>query len=300
MKPERNEHIVRFHFHHFFQKGYVMSTSKQNDNLLQDESSAVNGETVSLTTADGKINSNNGEKTMFDFEALKVEEKNQFVKDDNEYQELLRSIAKNECQLSKQEVLRIIERADADVTQLEADVQWRQKRDKMIAELQCVPEYRTKKEELDVTLQKMWDDLQKVKDEYETKRHPLAYEYDQLDKKIRTAEDYRCELFKTCRNKNLKLEYETLQQEWDDRAECYLYERQRQIRDKISDAQSNYERAKNTITVDQGDQKRYYKEQIKSLDAEYEAIELKKLEIAKKKTEHEAALEKLYEQMTFA
>jgi hypothetical protein len=100
-----------------------------------------------LTTADDKINSNNEEKTMFDFEALKVEEKNQFIKDDNEYQELLRSIAKNERKRSKQEVLRIIERADADVTQLEADVQWRQKRDKIIAEFKCVPEYRTKQEE---------------------------------------------------------------------------------------------------------------------------------------------------------
>jgi hypothetical protein len=102
-----------------------MSHSEQDYNLLQDESSAVNGESISLTTANDKINSNNGEKTMFDFEALKIEEKNQFVKDDNEYQELLRSIERNECKLSKQEVLRIIERADADVTQLEADVQWR-------------------------------------------------------------------------------------------------------------------------------------------------------------------------------
>jgi hypothetical protein len=246
------------------------------------------------------MNSNNGEKTMFDFEALKVEEKNQFVKDDNEYQELLRSIARNECNLTKQEVLRIIERADADVTQLEADVQWRQKRDKMIAEVKCVPEYRTQKEELSATLQKMWDDLQKVKDEYETKRYPLAYKHDQLDDKIRAAEDYRCDLFDTCRNKNLKLEYETLQQQWDNSTENYLYERQRQIRDKISDAKSNYERAKTTITVDQNEKKRYYKEQIKSLDAEYEAIELKKSELAKKKAEHAAALEKLYEQMVLA
>jgi hypothetical protein len=253
-----------------------------------------------LTAAGDKMNSNNGEKTMFDFEALKVEEKNQFVKDDNEHQELLRSIAKNECQLSKQEVLRIVERADADVTQLEADVRWRQERDKMIAELKRVPEYRTKKEELTVTLQKMWDDLQKVKEEYKTKRYPLYWKRNQFDDKIRAAEDYRRNLFETFRNTNLKLEYETLRQQWDDRAEAYLYERQRRIQDEISDAQSNYERVKKTITIDQDEKKRYYKEQIKSLEAEYEAIELKKLETATKKAEHESALEKLREQIIFA
>ncbi|MDR2116761.1 MAG: hypothetical protein LBP87_10330 [Planctomycetaceae bacterium] len=277
-----------------------MSDSVQANNLLQEESSAVNGESVSLMPADDKMNSNNGEKDMFDFEALKVEEKNQFVKDANEYQELLRSIARNECKLSRQDVLRIIERADADVNQLEADVQWRQRRDEKIAELKRVPEYRTQKEELNATLQTMRDDLQKVKNEYETKRYPLACQYDQLDQKIRTAQDYRSELFETCRNTNLKLEYETLQEQWDNRAENYLYERQGQIGDKISDAQSNYERAKKTITIDQDDKKRRYKEQIKSLSAEYEAIELKKLELAKKKAEHEAALEKLREQMIFA
>jgi hypothetical protein len=277
-----------------------MSRSEQNHNLLQDKSLAVNGESVSSTRANDKINSNNGEKTMFDFEALKVEEKNQFVKDDNEYQELLRSIAKNECQLSKQEVLRIIERADANVTQLEADVRWRQERDKMIAELKRVPEYRTQKEELTATLKKLSDDFKKVKKEYETKSNPLYCQQDQLDNKIRTAEDYRYKLFETCRNTNLKLEYDTLQKQWDDRAETYLYERRRRIQDEISDAKSNLEHAKRTLTIDQDEKKRYYKEQIKSLDAEYEAIELKKLEIAMKKTEHEAALEKLREQMTFA
>lgn len=237
---------------------------------------------------------------MFDFEALKVEEKNQFVKDDNEYQELLRSIARGECTLSKQEVLRIIERADADVNQLEADVQWRQKRDEKIAEVKRVPEYRTQKEELSITLQKMWDDFQKVKEEYEAKRYPLSWQFNQLDGKIRAASDYRRELFDTCRNTNLKLEYKTFEQQWDNRIVTYLYDQQDQIRSKISDAKSNYEHAKTTITIDQESKKRHYREQIKSLDAEYEAIELKKSELAKKKAEHEAALEKLYEQMVLA
>ncbi|MDR1291293.1 MAG: hypothetical protein LBK06_08830 [Planctomycetaceae bacterium] len=157
-----------------------------------------------------------------------------------------------------------------------------------------------KKEELTATLQKLLDDFKKVKEEYETKCNLLYYQHDQLDSKIRTAGDYRYKLFETCRNTNLKLEYDTLQKQWDDRTETYLYERRRQIQDKISDAQSNYECAKKTLTIDQEDKKRYYKEQIKSLDAEYEAVELKKLEIATKKTEHEAALEKLCEQMVFA
>jgi hypothetical protein len=237
---------------------------------------------------------------MFDFEALKVEEKNQFVRDDNEYQELLRSIARGECTLPKQDVLRIIERADADVNQLEADVQWRQKRDKMIAEFKRVPEYRTQIEELTATLQKMADDFKKVKETYLAQVNPLDWQCEQLKNQVYTAEKYSQELFETCRNTNLKLEYETLQQQWDNRAETYLYDRQHQIRNKISEAKTNYEISDKTLTIDRKDTMRFYKEQIKSLNAEYEAIELKKLEIAKKKAEHEAALEKLREQMILA
>jgi hypothetical protein len=253
-----------------------------------------------LTTTDDTTNSHNGEKMMYDFEALKTEEKNQSVKDYTEYQELLRSIAQNKCTLSKSEVLRIIERANADVTQLQTDVEWRCKRDEMIAELKRVPEYRTQRDELTATLQKLADEFKKVKEEYVAKSDPLYWKRDQFCNKINKAEDCRRTLFESCRDTNLKVEYETLQQQWDNHIEKNLYNRQEGIQSELSDARYQYKYYDNNFTVDRDEQKRYYKERIKSLEAEYDAIELKKSEIATKKAQHEAALEQLREQMIFA
>ncbi|GHT27592.1 hypothetical protein FACS18942_07130 [Planctomycetales bacterium] len=237
---------------------------------------------------------------MFDFEALKTEEKSQAVKDYTGYQELLRSIARDECQLSKPEILQIIERADADVTQLETDVAWRRERDKMITELQQMPKYRAKLEALTTTLNQMHAELEKIKAEYEAKSNPIWWERKRLDDHICDVSYYGNELFESCREANLKVEYETLRDSWDNRAESNLYDRQHSLDSKITEARSNYHYHDRNITIESDEKKRFYKEQIKALEAEYEAIELKKIEVAQQKADHEAALEKIRQQMIFS
>jgi hypothetical protein len=237
------------------------------------------------------------EKTAFDFAALKSEEKMQAVKDYTAYQDLLRSIANDECTLSKQEVLRIIERADADVTQLESDVAWRRERDKMIAEIHRIEEYRTKSDALTDTLKKMTADFKRYEEEYEAKFYPIQRERNQLDGKAKTAQSYRDTLIESCRDANLKLEYETLRDSWDKRLESNLHERQCRIESELADARSGYERSDKTLTIDRDDQKRFYKERIKELEAESKAIELKKTDVARQKSDLETALEKLREAM---
>jgi predicted DNA-binding protein YlxM (UPF0122 family) len=270
--------------------------SQNRDENLFHESSVVDAEQVSLTD---DITSN-GEKTMFDFTALTSEENTQAVKDYTAYQDLLRSIVNDECTLSKQEVLRIIERADADVTQLEADVAWRRERDKMIAEIHRIEEYRTKRDALTDTLKKMTADFKRYEEEYEAKFYPIQRERNQLGGKVKTATGYRNTLAESCRDVKLKLEYETLCDSWDNRLESNLHERQCRIQSELADAKSGYERSNKTLTIDRDGKKRLYKERIKELEAESQAIELKKIEVAQQKAGYETALEKLREAMIFA
>jgi hypothetical protein len=193
-----------------------------------------------------------------------------------------------------------VERADADVTQLEAVVAWRRERDKMIAEVHRIGEYRVQSDELTGNLNKMDAELETFQKEHDAKYHPIRWERNQLDGKVKTAQNYRNTLVESCRDANLKLEYETLRDSWDNRLESNLNERQCRIQSEMMEARSNYQYHERNFTIDRDDQKRFYKERIKTLEAEHEAIELKKIDVAKQKGDLETALEKLREAMIFA
>ena len=245
------------------------------------------------------VNSQVG-KTSFDFSALKNAEQTQTARDLTAYQELLRSIARGECKLSQDTILAIIRNADADAAQLEADVRWRKERDEKIAALRQMPEDEAKKTALEQKVQKMREAFQKKEEEHNAQCRPIWHEISQLEQRIRAASSYKSNLEQSCRDIRLKLEYQTLDNQWDNRITVNVYDRHRRVYDAIADAQRRYEKACKTITIDREEVRRSLKEEIKSLEQESEALEAKKAELAKKKAEHEKALAALREKMIFS
>ncbi|MCL2305383.1 MAG: hypothetical protein FWC43_08580 [Planctomycetaceae bacterium] len=245
----------------------------------------------------------NGENTMtqkFDFDSLVAAEKQQSLDDLAEYQEVLREIARNECNRPESEVLRLLERCDRDTGDLKADVEWRVERDNKIAEIQRDAEYRTKNDELLAKLRSMREEFEKLKAEYEAKRNPFCWESNALEDKLRNIERFRDDLYESCRDNNLKLELQVLESSFsaEHRIETELFARQRAIRSEIS--QREYERENLPITIDRNERKKDLKQKIRQLQEEWEQLEVKKGEIEQKKSEHKQAVATLRERMIFS
>ena len=83
----------------------------------------------------------------FDFTSLVAAEKQESIDDLAEYQELLREIARDACERSESEILRILERCGRETSDLQTDMEWRVKRDEQIAELNRETEYREQNDE---------------------------------------------------------------------------------------------------------------------------------------------------------
>jgi chromosome segregation ATPase len=245
----------------------------------------------------------NGEHTMskkFDFDSLVAAEKQQSLDDLAEDQEVLREIARYECNRPEAEILRLLERCDRDTGDLKSDVQWRGKRDEQIAEVRRDAEYRTKNDELLAKLRSMREEFKKLEAEYEAKRKPLCRESDALDEKLRSIERFRHDLYESCRDNNLKLELQVLESSFtaEHRIEIELFERQRAIRSEIS--QREYEREDLPITIDRNERKKNLKQRIRQLQEEWEQLEAKKGEIEQKKVEHKQAVAAIRERMIFS
>jgi hypothetical protein len=244
-----------------------------------------------------------GEHTMpkkFDFNSLVTAEKQQSVDDHAVYHVVLREIARDECTRPQSEILRLLERCERDTSDLKADVEWRVERDEKIAEIKREEEYRTKNAERLAKLKAMREAFEKVEAEYDAARNPIIWESDVLDDKLRNVERYRAQLFESCRDTNLKLELEVLESSFNEsnRLDIELYDRQRSIRNKIS--QLEFDRENLPITQDRQERKKDIKQEIKRLQEEWQQIEIKKGEIAQKKVEHQKAVAALREKMIFS
>jgi hypothetical protein len=231
----------------------------------------------------------------FDFSTLVAAEKQQSLDDHAEYQAVLREIASDKCDRPQSEILRLLERCERDTSDLKSDVEWRVKRDEQIAEIKREKEYRTKNAELLAKLQSLREEFEKGEAEYDNTRYPIIYESDALEESLRNIDRYRANLFQTCRDTNLKLELQVLESSFDHRIEPELYARQNAIRSEIS--QLEYQRENLPITPDRSEHKKSLKQEIKRLQDEWEQIEIKKGEIARKKTEHQWAVAALREKM---
>ena len=256
--------------------------------------------TLSVFSNDN-LHSLNGEKNMskkFDFTSLVAAEKQQSVDDHAEYQIVLREIASDKCDRPQAEILRLLERCERETSDLKADVEWRVKRDEQIAEIKKAKEYRTKNSELLAKLQSLREEFEKAEAEYDATRYPIIYESDTLEDKLKNIERYRADLFRTCRDANMKIELQVLENSFDPRVEAGLYARQNAIRCEIQ--QLEHERDNLPITPDRSERKRVLKQEIKRLQEEWEQVEVKKGEIAQKKTEHQWAVAELREKMIYS
>jgi chromosome segregation ATPase len=236
----------------------------------------------------------------FDFNSLVAAEKQQSLDDLAEYQEVLREIARNECQRPEAEILRLLERCERDTGDLKSDVDWRVERDNKIAEIKREEEYRTKNDELLAKLRSMREEFKKLEAEYHAKRDPLCWESQALEEKLRNLDRSRGDLYESCRDNNLKLELKVLESSFtaEHRFEVELYERQRTIRSKI--AQLEHDREDLPITIDRQERRKAFKHEIKQLQEEWEQLEVKKGEIEQKKVEHKQAVAAIRERMIFS
>ena len=231
----------------------------------------------------------------FDFNSLVAAEKQQSVDDHAEYQIVLREIARDECDRPQAEILRLLERCERDTSDLQSDVEWRTKRDEQIAEIKKAKEYRTKNVELLAKLQSMREAFDKAEAEYDEARYPIIHESDTLEDKLKNIERYRADLFRTCRDANMKIELQVLENSFDPRVEAGLYARQNAIRCEIQ--QLEHERDNLPISPERQERKKHLKHEIKRLQDEWEQVEIKKGEVAQMKTEHERAVAALQEKM---
>ena len=277
--------------------------SERNADSLKPQSFETDPEKVRSVISNGSVNSETGIQVMskkFDFNSLVAAEKQQSVDDHVEYQTVLREIARNECERPQSEILRLLERCERDTSDLKADVEWRVERDEKITEIKRAEEYRTKNDELLAELRSMRAEFEKVEAEYHAARRPIIGESDTLDVKLRQIEYYRDDLYKSCRDTHLQLELDVLESSSNDRnrIESDLYDRQRAISSRIS--QLEYERENLPITQDRRDRKKDLKQEINRLQDEYQQIEVKKGEIARKQAEHQQAIDALREKMIFS
>jgi len=243
----------------------------------------------------------NGEKPMtqkFDFNSLQAAEKQQSIDDLREYQEVLRKIAGDRCTRSQAEILRLLERCDRDTSDLKDDVDWRVERDTRIAELHREEEYRTKNAELLAKLRALREEFEKVEAEYQAKRNPLCWESNALEQKLRDINRYRSDLLDSCRDTNLKIELQILDDSFDHRVEDNLYARQKQVESEIARLKSGL--ADKQIMPNRHEWHKELKQEINRLQEEWQQIELKKNEIAQKKIEHEKAIDTIREKMIYS
>jgi len=243
----------------------------------------------------------NGEKPMtqkFDFNSLQAAEKQQSIDDHREYQEVLREIAGDRCTRSQAEILRLLERCDRDTGDLKDDVDWRVERDTKIAELRREEEYRTKNNELLAKLRALREEFEKVEAEYHATRDPLCWESDALERKLRDIGNYRHDLLQSCRDTNLKIELQILDDAFDHRVEDNLYARQKQVESEIARLKSGL--ADKQIMPNRHEWHKELKQEINRLQEEWQQLELKKAEIAQKKIELEKAIDTIREKMIFS
>jgi hypothetical protein len=243
----------------------------------------------------------NGETTMpqkFDFNSLQAAEKQQSIDDHREYQEVLREIAGDRGTRSRAEILRLLERCDRDTGDLKDDVKWRTERDTKIAELHREEEYRTKNAELLAKLRSLREEFEKVEAEYQEARNPLCWESDALERKLRDIGSYRHDLLDSCRDTNLKIELQILDDSFDHRVEDNLYARQKQVESEIARLKNGL--ADKQIMPNRHEWHKELKQEINRLQEEWQQLELKKSEIAQKKIEHEKAIDTIREKMIYS
>ncbi len=234
----------------------------------------------------------------FNFESLAVAEKNQSIRDEQDYQNLLREIAAEKCGRSDEEVLEILHRAGRDGKTLEEDAAKRAERDRMIAEVKRLDELKAERGELARQERELREEFEKVEAEYEAKRNPLLWKHDCLNKTITEISRYRDTLFERCPDTQLKLELEILHGQWDGGAEYHLRKRQQEIEAEIRYAKQELD--EKVLAPGRRERGRQLQAKIKEWQAEYQQIEVKKAELAKKKAEHDAAVAELRERMIFA
>ncbi len=275
--------------------------SKKAEESVQTQSPELDAEQVPSNVLDDSIHFTHEEKIMsrkFNFESLAVAEKKQSMQDEQNYQNLLREIAADKCTLSDEEVLEIVQRAGRDAKTLEEDAAERAERDRMIAELKRQPELQAKSDALTRQAKAMREEFEKVEAEYENRRNPVIWERNRIDATLREISDYDTKLFQSCPDTRLKIELDILENQWDDRAEQVLCERQSRIETEIRYAQQDLDRK--IISPNRREEERCLKARIKELQNEFEEIETKKEELARKKTEHDALIAKHRELMIYA
>ncbi len=271
---------------------------KRADESVHAQSPEFDAEQVPSKKSDDFTLSPKGKTMTVNFESLAQAEKSQAVADHERYQMLLRDLAADKCTLSDEEVLEIVQRAGRDAKTLEEDAAERAERDRMIAELKRRPELRAKSDELTRQAMAMREEFEKVEAEYENRRNPVIWERNRIDATLRKISDYDTKLFQSCPDTRLKIELDILENQWDDRAEQVLCERQSRIETEIRYAQQDLDRK--IISPNRREEERCLKARIKELQNEFEEIETKKEELARKKTEHDALVAKHRELMVYA
>ena len=271
------------------------------DVSVQPQSPELDAEQFPSNNLDDTTTSNHGETPMsrkFDFTSLVAAEKQQSIDDLAEYQTVLREIANDKCERTDAEILRLLERCGRDSSDLQSDVDWRIKRDKLIAEIKREEEYRTKNDELLAQAKAMREEFEKIETEYHATRNPLLWESNALDEKLRTIGNYRYDLYQSCRDVNLKLELEVLNATLDRHTAGIACRQQEQLGSEIKQLQ--YELDEKKIEPNRSERQDERKRKIKKLQEDWQKLELKKNELAQKEIEHQQAVDVIREKMIFS
>ena len=234
----------------------------------------------------------------FDFNSLVAAEKQQSVDDHANYQNLLREVANHECTRSEAEILRLLERNDRCVKDLQEDAEWRITRDEKIAEVKREEEYVRQRDEAVAEREAIREEFRKIKEEYERKEEPFDCEINRLNANIRNIHGFRSELYETCRDVPLQLELESREASWDDNADSFLYERQRSVSREIERVRHQLNEL--PITQNRTEVQRELRNKLRSLENEYAEIEAKKAEFEQKRLRHKEELEKVRQRMIFS
>lgn len=269
---------------------------------VQDRSHEPDAERFPSDNSCDTIHSQNGENTMsttLNFDSLYAAEIAKSTSDYGRYQELLREIAAGKPVPPENEILHICEQVGRDVTMLEEDVKWRQKRDKDTAEARREQEYKTAKREAVEALSKLSDGFQKVSDEYEKACWPHRCKIEEMDRKLHQVFYLRIRLPEDCRDPELHTELERMDSQESNQ---YLFDNLRKKREQllvdIEDAQAKLK--EKNFSPGRNEKTQQLKANIKDWQAECDRIQNQLDDMRQVDAEREKKRAEIHEAMIFA
>ena len=236
---------------------------------------------------------------IVNFESLRKLEKDQAVSDHDAYQELLRKLSRGDESPDNPAILPLLERVGRSVDQLEADFQWRARRDKEIAVVKEGPALEAEKAELHEKLNEMYAEVTKAKEKYREQSWPLEARLNEIKEKLHWVMVYSIMLPNDCRDQNIQDELDAISEQKNGQRIRHLEGKAKEIQQQIMLAQQELDKLPATMPG-RKEKKQELKARTKDLQMRYEKTQMEIVELQRKDAEIEARAAELREAMIFA